>query len=1801
GFASYVSAYTDGTVSKTQPIRVVLNSELVEKIDRNAKTDNLIKSYPKVNGKCTFVDDRTIEFTPDNGFDSGKDYVFAFNLGKIAEVPGDFKKFVFPVSIIRQDMKVTIDEQITTDRETLKYQKITATVKTADEEILDNIKKAVKVTMAGKELPIVWNEVETGNSFGFAIDNVERTENSQILTIHYDGSFIDTDTKGEKDVTIPAINDFNITGVKVYEAPSQHIRIEFTDPVKESQNLKGLVTVNAGNNPVKDCKMEISGNYINVYPPERKDGAGKLYISAGIQNVLGSKFKEDREFNVSFERLKPQVRSVKTGLILPDGDDGLVYPFEAVNLSAVDVTIIKVLEKNILSYIRDYSDYYNSSNLQQTGIPVFRKTIHIAEPESEEVTAWNRYYLELSKLIKAEPGAIYNINIAFRKSHAVLDCDTCNGGDDVSMEQDIDIKDFDNYDGYYGSIDNSYYSSAGYNWQNSDNPCYKMYYDSDKYLQQNILASNLGIIAKKGNDRSVQVYVTDLKSSEPVSSAKVELYGYQQQLLATGSTDSDGKYDFGKQPKAYFAIAKRGSECNYLKLNDGQALSMSKFNISGNEVNDGLKGFIYGERGVWRPGDSIHLSFILKEDPKNPLPADYPITLEVRNPQSQQVLKTTVNKNRTNFYVFNFKTDDNAPAGNYDATISCGNSRFYKQLRVENILPNRLKITTNFNKDVLTSSGNNCIISGKWLHGAIAKGLEVDVEMRMREIPLSFPKWEGYSFDDDKTSYYINNSYESVFNGTLNDQGEVRFAPNFDEDNLPPKVKAYYMTRIFEKGGRFSKDETSIEVLPHSAYVGIKMPETDGYCLDIGVDHTAELAVVDANGNSMSGRRDLIVKLYKLEWQWWYDSDNYVSQYNSTLLKQDTVYANSGKSQYKFKVLYPEWGRFMLDVTDVKSGRSASYIFYMDWPDSFGSSPMLSQGSTIIELESDKTKYNVGDIATVKIPSSEGGHALVTLETGTKVINSQWVSTKAGKTEFKFKVEPDMEPGVYVFVEHLQPHAQTANDLPLRMYGVLPLDIENPETKLEPIITMPDVLQAEQEVEIKVSEKNNKSMTYTIALVDDGILDLTHYRTPDPWKHFYSREALGVSTIDMYDNVIGAFGNKIERMFSIGGDDEGGSDNKSSRANNFESVVAFLGPFTSNGGKQSHTVKLPKYIGSVRTMVVAGDGKAFGKAEKTTTVTKPLMIFATTPRVIGTGEKFKLPITVFTGEDLIKNVTVKVKASDGLQINGASEQTLTFDRKGEQNPVFEITSGDNAGLGKLEISAMSGSHISNMELRLQIREPNTPAQQIISRAVDPGATVDIDINPIGRKNTNTAVLNVSGVLPVNFEGHIANILSNPFQSLQHTICKAYPLLYATTITEVAAQQKENNENIVRDAIKSIYAYQTSGGGLSYWRGDSYSDMWYTSFAGHFMVEAKKAGYSINPDFLNKWKKYQRSKAESWTPDSKSSYDVQAYRLYTLALAGDALNAQMNRLKEQPSITPEAKIYLAAAYAICGNKKTAESIMNPFAKTYNNASPRKLLALVALDQKDNAFLSAKSISERIADAYWLGEEFECMSLVALGKYFEKYKPTSKIDCNYTFGGKTNTVTTDKIFSANTLNITSTEPQKLSFTNNTNGTLYVEITNSGIPEPGNEKAENAVISAQLKFYQGEKEISPKNLKQGTDFTAIITVKNNGDEYLNKLAITEMFPSGWEIVSGLDDEYFSSAYDYSSGGYIRYTDVRDDRKFTYFSLSKGSKMQFRTQLTATYAGTFYLPGLDVRDLENSRIFARTKGMMVEVSEDK
>ena len=187
-----------------------------------------------------------------------------------------------------------------------------------------------------------------------------------------------------------------------------------------------------------------------------------------------------------------------------------------------------------------------------------------------------------------------------------------------------------------------------------------------------------------------------------------------------------------------------------------------------------------------------------------------------------------------------------------------------------------------------------------------------------------------------------------------------------------------------------------------------------------------------------------------------------------------------------------------------------------------------------------------------------------------------------------------MTPNIYAHVTLIQPHAQTLNDLPIRLYGVQSLSITDPATKLEPVIKMAAELRPEAPFTVKVSERSGKPMAYTLAVVEEGLLDLTRFKTPAPWSHFYAREALGIKTWDMYNEVIGAFGGNIERLLAVGGDDELKMPEEK-EVNRFKPVVKFLGPFHLEAGKTAtHSLEMPQYIGSVRTMVVAAKDGAYG-------------------------------------------------------------------------------------------------------------------------------------------------------------------------------------------------------------------------------------------------------------------------------------------------------------------------------------------------------------------------------------------------------------------------------------------------------------------------------------------------------------------------------------------------------------------------------------------------------------------------------
>ncbi|HWQ10806.1 MAG TPA: alpha-2-macroglobulin family protein, partial [Holophaga sp.] len=423
-------------------------------------------------------------------------------------------------------------------------------------------------------------------------------------------------------------------------------------------------------------------------------------------------------------------------------------------------------------------------------------------------------------------------------------------------------------------------------------------------------------------------------------------------------------------------------------------------------------------------------------------------------------------------------------------------------------------------------------------------------------------------------------------------------------------------------------------------------------------DQEVSIVTVDTAGRPVS-RDKILVSLYKIEWKWWWDRSGeslaqYVSNVQTRPLLKAEVSTRDGAGKWTFQIHYPDWGRYLIRVEDPESGHASGQVVYIDWPGWAGRSREEGgAGATALSFTADKPAYKVGEKAVIYLPEAVQGRALVSIESGTSVLDKFWVSTVKGENRFEIPLTAAMTPNVYVHVSLIQPHRDKTSDTPIRLYGVIPILVEDPGTRLEPTIKMADEIRPKEKFRVEVRESGGRPMTYTLAVVDEGLLGLTRFATPDLRKGFYAREALGVTTWDLFDIVAEAYGAEMARILALGGDEGAESKDKAKQPRRFPPVVLFEGPFDLKaGGSGVHDLTMPQYFGAVRVMVVAGREGAFGLAEKSVPVRRDLMTLATLPRVVRPGEDVIMPVTVFVTKPEIREVTVSIETNGLFEVVG---------------------------------------------------------------------------------------------------------------------------------------------------------------------------------------------------------------------------------------------------------------------------------------------------------------------------------------------------------------------------------------------------------------------------------------------------------------------------------------------------------------------------------------------------------------------
>jgi len=1791
-FSEWVKAYSGEMVTSSSVIKVEFNNPVSNPGD---EPSDYFSISPSADGDFVWMDGgATLAFVPKAGaLKEGRRYTATARLDKLFP-ESDAGKFSFSFIVAEKLAKLLVDRVLLSDDGTAVIAgRILFSEAVSPSDISSDL-----LSVAVESHPLVEVSVVDGTTCEFTVSGLK------IKTRDYDAEItLDAAALGFKNVlkekaTIPANSTFRVVSAVKGGTSDPCIEISFSSPLKDGQDLNGLVELDN----VGKYYFSTDRNILRVYYEDLGRDKATLTVSTGVRNSESTKLAEAFTKTFNMNEIKPQVEIPLNGSVLPDPSK-MVLPFRSVALAAVDVSVVKVFEKNVLYFLQE-NDLDDYGELRRFGRLVYKKTVRLDQDPKLDLTKWQNFSVDLSGLIKQEPGAIYRVRFTFRQEYSLYGRDgsltpaaldmmiNASSGEMTAADEAV----WD--DPYPYFFDDDIMDWDKYRWEDRENPLTPSYYMcSRRFPSYNLTASNVGLIVKKYCDNSLFSAVLDINTAAPIPGADIKVFNYQLQEVGRAKSDASGFATVAiKGGKPYIITATYGQSTTYMKVADGEENNLSRFDTSGKTVSEGLKGFVYGERGVWRPGDTVHLIFVL-EDKSSKIPSAHPVVMEIYTPEGRYYNKQIISESKDGFYRFDIQTSKDDPTGAWNAYFTVGNSTFHKLVQIETVKPNRLKISLDAGNDILKAGKNTVFkLKSNWLTGPAASGLGAKAEMTLRRPAGSpFKGYEDYSFTDPVAEFQ--SSEVVLFEKTLDEAGETSAEVMMPKaSKAPGPLRADIVANVYEHGGDASIWASSKRFSPFSSYVGINLGEAE---FETDKDLKFPVVVLSENG-VIANNSSVEYKIWKLNWSWWWDSTTsdlsyYINSESHTPVVERVCNFKNGKSEIPFRVDYPEWGSYLIIVKDLKSGHQTGGKFFIDWPSWRGRSGKENPDAlTMLTFSTDKKEYEVGEEATVYIPAAaDGARALVSLENAAGILGRETVRLSTKETPYKIRITPEMAPNFYVHITLVQPYSKCNETTPVRMYGVQPVFVENKASHLNPVISLPEVIRPEEKFTVKVSEKNGRPMTYTLAIVDEGLLDLTNFKTPDIWNSMYVREALGVRTWDMYDDVVGAYSGKFSKILSVGGDDYVTITGR--KENRFNPVVEFLGPFTLTKGTAKHDITLPMYVGSVRVMVVAGHGGAYGKAEKAVPVRSPLMVLPTLPRSLATSDKVTLPVNVFAMEDNVKDVTVSVKVEGPAKIDGAGSKAINFSKAGDKLVAFNLVAGEQEGTLKVTVKAEGGGFIATESVTLEVKNPSRLATSVTGELVNPGETKVFEWAPFGGSEENYAALSLSTLPTIDFKGVFEYFNNYSYNCSEQVSSKLLAYLYGGNLMG----EGEKISKAIPELLDILYSRQLTDGGFVYWPGYSHADEWVTTMAGEALVAASSRGYDVPRSVLNGWKTFERMAVRNYRHVAGKEYAdlIEANRLYVLALAGEADLGAMNRMRESDSMPASARWRLAAAYAVSGKKTIAKEIVENLACTteemespdecYWTSLRDKAMILETLSLIDENARSLKLASE-VAEEF-TGGCYDTQRAAYVTKAMARM--SEKISS----GAIEAEIDGVKVQSASASKICEVKPSRGKFAvkNISAGPLYASLMTRRKPsatEKLDASSNGMKLAVSYSLLDGSS-VNPSRLAQGTDFLVKIRVSNIlGSSSVDNCALVFTAPSGWEISN---DRLYNTEGDENSD----YKDIRDDSVAWYFDLPQNAMRTFNVRCRAAYEGVFAFPAVSCEAMYNPEYFATTSGSSVSV----
>ncbi len=1333
--------------------------------------------------------------------------------------------------------------------------------------------------------------------------------------------------------------------------------------------------------------------------------------------------------------------------------------------------------------------------------------------------------------------------------------------------------------------------------------------------------SDIGIIVKKGLE-SITVFANSISTAEAMSNVKIKFFGTNNQELATKYTDAEGVavYEIADLPAENFdammVTASYNSDFNYLHFSRS-AIETSDFEIWGAEKNfSGYDAFIYPERDIYRPDETIHLSAILRDYDWN-TPEEIPLVLKIFAPNGKEykTLKKTLNKAGSIEAEIFIPAD--AMTGTYYAELYTSNEVFLtsQAIMVEEFMPDRIKVVAELNSEIQTITDEAILsITATNLFGPPAKDRNYTIEQDLY-LKYFYPEdYDDYNFSiSERTSYFNSISRD----GVTDDDGKATETFTIDETYKDMGIiRASYFVTVFDENGRSVNQSVYSDIYTQDVFYGLKYPD---YYNTTDEKMTFEIVALDKDENLLSGTEcQVLIKKHEYNTVLAKDGSyyRYKSEHSEVVLKDEVITLN-GKTTYTFT---PETsGQYEIHVTKPNTATYVSADFYAY---GFGETTTTSfnvDSDGKIDIELDMDKYQVGSTANVLLKAPFSGKILVTVEND-NVVEYFYIETDKKVASFELPIKAEYVPNIYITATLFRPH--TVSELPIMTaHGFVPVLVENEDNKLPLEIIASENSKSNVTQTIKIKSKPNTSLT--IAVVDEGILQLTDFETPAPYEFFYRKRALEVFSYDVYPYL---FPEIVASTILKGGD---GSLDLSKRINPLTNKRVKLVSFwsgiieTDASGNANFDIAIPQFSGSLRIMAVAHKDEKFASAEKNMTVADDIVVSTGLPRFLSPGDEIEVPVTLTNTTSSSAICSVMLTISGPLENSGVSLQSATISANDEKKLVYKLKTKNEIGEAKVTVSVSALGNIYKEELDITVRPASTLMKVSGSGSITAGSsqTISMAINNFMPESIDKKLIVSTNPL-IQFTENLDYLVTYPYGCVEQTVSAAFPQLYYPELSKLILNDKDVNTETpdynINEAIRKIKLMQLYNGGLTYWSGGGTESWWGTAFAAHFFIEAKKLGYEVDETTLNLMLSYLEMKLKdkstityyyNFTEMKQIAPKAVAYSLFVLALAETPSKSTMNYYKSNRDILSiDSKYLLAAAYALTGDLESFNEIIPDdfsgdvslpvFSGDFYSPIRDEAIALYSLIEVDadnqQIGIMAKHLSEKVAVANYLSTQENVFTYLAMGK-IAKLAEKSDISGTVKVNGTEIANFKNDVL---TLNTADFEGGELEITTTGTGTLYYFWDAEGISSDGSYIEEDKYLQVRRYFYDTDgNEITSKTFKQSDLVLVRISVIGSTTVAVDNVVVTDILPAGFEIenarVTSLPNVTIPTARSYPN-----YLDIRDDR-INFFGSVNSYEKNYYYLVRAVTKGVFKMGPVSADAMYNGEYHSYNGGGIVTIEE--